>query len=160
MKRPALDPAAVEGKFGSGFPTAFKAPFEMREKRALGNALGLTQFGVNLVRLPPGAASSPRHWHANEDEFVYILEGAPILISEAGRQTLGPGMAAGYPAGVADAHQMLNESDADVVYLEIGSRAVDEVCTLPDVDLHVVRKDGQTRFTQKDGTPYAMDEPS
>jgi len=160
MKRPAIDPADVEGRFGAGFPAEFQAPFEAREKKALGVALGLTQFGVNLVTLPPGSASAPRHWHANEDEFVYILEGTPTMITETGRQDLSPGMVAGFKAGVEDAHHMVNESDADVVYIEIGSRAADEVCTLPDVDLSVRREAGQMKFLHKDGTPYPSGEGS
>ena len=157
MKPPALDPAAIEGRLGSAFPAEFRAPFQARVKKALGDALGLTQFGVNLVRLPPGSASSPRHWHANEDELVYILEGAPTLVTDAGAQVLGPGMVAGFKAGVEDAHHLVNRSDADVVYLEVGARAAHEVCTLPDIDLSVRREGGRTRFLHKDGRPYPED---
>src|SRR5215475_11383751 len=113
---PALDPADVTASTATGYPAQYRAAVEGREKRRLGDALGLTHFGVNLVRLRPGAASSLRHWHSAEDEFVYILEGEVELVTDAGAQRLKAGMVAGFPAGRADSHQLVNRSDRDVVY--------------------------------------------
>lgn len=153
-KPPAVDPATVPGRTGSTYPEQFKSAVEARSKRALGNALSLTQFGVNLVTLEPGAWSSQRHWHTNEDEFVYVLEGALTLVTDAGEQVLGPGMAAGFPAGVADGHQMINRGDGPAVYLEVGTRSTDDEVSYPDVDLHLVTKVSVSVFTNKNGDPY------
>lgn len=149
-----VDPATVEARTGSAYPDTFQAVSEGREKQALGNVAGLTQFGVNLTRLKPGAASALRHWHVEEDEFIYVLEGEATLITDAGEQVLGPGMAAGFPAGTEDGHHLVNNSQADVLYLEIGSRHPAEQAHYPDVDLHMRREDGEIRFFRKDGTPY------
>lgn len=149
-----IDPAAVEARTGSAYPEPFQPVSAGREKQALGNVAGLTQFGVNLTRLKPGAASALRHWHVEEDEFIYVLEGEATLITDAGEQILGPGMAAGFPAGKEDGHQLINNSRADVLYLEIGSRHPAEEAHYPDVDLHMRRLDGDARFFHKDGTPY------
>jgi uncharacterized cupin superfamily protein len=113
-----LDPSEVPVRRGGGYPHPYAEPLRGREKRALGDPLGLTQFGVNLVTLPPGNWSSQRHWHANEDEFVYIVEGEVTLVTDAGETILGPGMTAGFPAGGADGHHLINRSDKPVVYLE------------------------------------------
>ncbi len=152
---PAIDPETVEVGTGANYPAPFKAGVEAREKRALGDALGLGQFGVNLVRLKPGVMSSQRHWHSHEDEFVIVLEGELALVTEAGEQTLGAGMAAGFPAASGDGHQLINRSDADAVYLEVGSRdeANDDV-DYPDIDMIRRTRDGQRVFLHKDGTPY------
>jgi uncharacterized cupin superfamily protein len=104
-----IDPTVVEARTGSAYPEQFKPVSEGREKQALGNLAGLTQFGVNLTRLKPGAASALRHWHVEEDEFIYVLEGEATLITDAGEQVLGPGMAAGFPAGKADGHHLVNK---------------------------------------------------
>ena len=151
LKMPALDPASVEVRRGSAYPDEFKAATEGREKRALGNAAGLTRFGVNLVRLEPGAASALRHWHLHEDEFVYVLEGEITLVTDAGEQVLGPGMAAGFPGGKADGHNLVNKSRQDALYLEIGDRHPAEEAHYPDVDLHGRLIDGAFVFTRKDG---------
>src|SRR5437899_2305721 len=119
---PILDPESVIPRKGSGYPEPFRALVAAREKRALGDPLGLTHFGVNLVRLPPGTASSQRHWHTAEDEFVFILEGEVELVTDAGARTLTAGMAAGFPAGRADGHHLVNRSGHDVLYLEVGDR--------------------------------------
>ncbi|MHA1537760.1 MAG: cupin domain-containing protein [Alphaproteobacteria bacterium] len=148
---PALDPAAIEVRRGSAYPAEFANAADGREKRALGNAAGLTRFGVNLVRLKPGAASSLRHWHLYEDEFVYVLEGEITLVTDAGEQVLGPGMAAGFPGGKADGHKLVNNSKQDAHFLEIGDRHPAEEANYPDVDLHVRRIDGAFEFTRKDG---------
>jgi uncharacterized cupin superfamily protein len=151
-KPPALDPATVAVRLGSAYPEEFKPATEGREKQALGDAAGLTRFGVNLVRLKPGAASALRHWHAHEDEFVYVLEGAITLITDAGEQVLTPGLGAGFPAGVADGHNLVNRSNADAIYLEIGSRHPAEEVHYPDDDLQGRRVDGAFTFTRKDGS--------
>jgi uncharacterized cupin superfamily protein len=149
-----VDPAAVEARTGSAYPDKYKAISEGREKQMLGNVAGLTQFGVNLTRLKPGAASALRHWHVEEDEFIYILEGEATLITDAGEQILGPGMAAGFPAGKEDGHHLVNNTQTDVLYLEIGSRHPGEEAHYPDVDLQMRRDGGEIRFFHKDGTPY------
>lgn len=152
---PALDPAALEARTGSSYPEPWGSACGAREKRTLGDPLGLTGFGVNLVRLPPGAPSSQRHWHSHEDEFVYVLEGELTLITDAGAQVLTAGMAAGFPAGKADGHHMINRSDGWAVYLEVGGRSPDDECSYPDIDLFLPSENsGQHRFTRKNGEPY------
>jgi len=151
---PALDSAAVPPRIGSGYPEPFRSQVQGREKRALGDALGLTRFGVNLVRLPPGAMSSVRHWHSHQDELIYVLSGEVVLVTNAGEQTLRPGQAAGFPAGRPDAHHMINRSAEDALYLEVGDRTSGDVSTYPDADLMAVHKGGKYVFTRKDGTPY------
>jgi len=152
---PALDPMTVEARKGSSYPEPWKSQCGEREKRALGDALGLDDFGVNLVRLPPGALSSQRHWHSHEDEFVYVLEGELTLVSDAGRQVLTAGMAAGFPAGDGDGHHLVNKGKSWAVYLEVGSRSLDDEVTYPDIDLHLTNSHhGKPRFTKKNGEPY------
>jgi len=151
-KAPALDPASVEARLGSAYPGEFKAVAEGREKKALGEAVGLTHYGVNLVRLKPGAGSALRHWHVHEDEFVYVLKGELTLVTDAGEQVLGPGMAAGFPAGAEDGHNLINRTGKDALYLEIGDRHPAEEVHYPDVDLHGRRVDGAFTFTRKDGS--------
>ena len=143
---PALDPATVTPRVGSGYPEPFRSRVLPREKRALGDALGLTRFGVNLTTLAPGRESSIRHHHSHEDELVYVLEGELVLRTNAGEQRLTAGMCAGFPAGSGDAHQLVNRSDAPARFLEIGSRD-------PDDDL-AVHKDatGAYVFTRRDGS--------
>jgi len=154
VQPPALDPQSVTSRQGSSYPEPFKRPVEGRVKRALGEALGLTNYGVNHVRLEPGAWSAQRHWHSHEDEFVYILEGEITLVTEQGDQVLGPGMVAGFPAGVADGHHLVNKSDRPAVYLEIGDRSPNDEVHYPDIDLFLPsRRNGQV-FTDKKGTPY------
>jgi uncharacterized cupin superfamily protein len=150
-----VDPMQVPARLGSRYPRPFAAPLEGRAKRALGDALDLTQFGVNQVTLAPGAWSSQRHWHANEDEFVYIIEGEATLVTDAGETVLGPGMAAGFPAGRADGHHLINRSDRLVLYLEVGTRAKTETAQYSDIDMMARKKeDGSLVFTHKDGAPY------
>lgn len=151
---PALDPHAVEERTGTNYPAPLDEPCRARRKRPLGDAAGLTHFGVNLVELPPGVWSSQRHWHANEDEFVYVLEGELTLVTDSGEQVLGPGMAAGFPAGRADGHHLVNRGAARAVYLEVGDRSVNEEVTYTDSDMHLVRRGAERRVTRKDGTPY------
>jgi uncharacterized cupin superfamily protein len=125
-----------------------------REKRPLGELFGLTRLGVNLTRLAPGAISALRHAHSRQDEFIYVLQGTPTLVTDAGDTPLAPGMCAGFAAGTGNAHRLINHSDADVVYLEIGDRTPDDQATYPDDDLAASLVDGQWRFTRKDGSDY------
>jgi uncharacterized cupin superfamily protein len=136
------------------YPEPFAARVAGREKRALGDAFGLTNFGVNLTRLAPKAVSSLRHAHTRQDEFVYILQGHPTLVTDEGRTPLAPGMCAGFKCGTGNAHHLLNETDDDVLYLEIGDRTPGEQASYPDDDIQAVQINGQWRFARKDGTPY------
>ena len=151
---PKIDLDRVPAKAGSSYPAPFKAMADGRIKQALGDAGGLTQFGVNLTRLPPGAATAQRHWHETEDELVFVVSGDLVLIEEGGETPLGAGEAATFKAGHADGHYLLNRSAADAVVLEIGTRASDERCHYPDIDLVYEKRSGQIRFTNKAGEPY------
>jgi uncharacterized cupin superfamily protein len=148
------DPARLPARRTTGYPTQFTAGLEGRVKRVLGDAGGLTQFGVNLTTLEPGAISALRHWHSAEDEFVYVLSGEVTLITDAGAETLTAGMAATFPAGNADAHQIVNRSSTPATYLEVGTRAPDDEITYPDVDLHRIKRNGRGTFVRKSGEPY------
>lgn len=148
------EPLKLPGRRSTIYPAKFAAGFDKRLKRALGDAGGLTQFGVNLTTLDPGAISALRHWHANEDEFVYILEGEVTLVTEKGEELLGPGMAVTFPAGEPNAHQLVNRSSAPVTYLEVGTRAAEDEATYPDVDLRFIKRDGRRTFVRKTGEPY------
>ncbi len=149
---PKIDIAAAPARKGVGYPPPFDGPSAERVRRRLGAAGGLTDFGVNLTRLPPGGWSSQRHWHSHEDEFVFVLEGELTLVEDAGESVLRAGDGAAFPKGSGDGHHMINRSDAVAVYLEIGSRSPDDVTTCSDVDMMSAAADG--RFTHKDGTPY------
>lgn len=151
---PKIDLGRVPAKAGSGYPPPFKAMAEGRIQQALGDAGGLTQFGVNLTRLPPGAATAQRHWHETEDELVFVVSGELVLIEEESETPLGAGEAATFKAGHADGHYLLNRSAEDAVVLEIGTRASDERCHYPDIDLVCEKCDGKIRFTNKAGEPY------
>ena len=139
----------------SNYPEPFFSRMLKRDKRPLGDLFGLVNFGVNLTRLAPGGESALRHAHAKQDEFVYILEGFPTLVTDAGRTPLKPGMCAGFKAATGDAHHLVNETDADVVYLEISDRTAGDSVTYPDDDIAAIRTAGGWRFGHKDGTPYA-----
>jgi uncharacterized cupin superfamily protein len=138
----------------SFYPEPFAARMAGREKRQLGEFFGLQNFGVNLTRLAPGALSSLRHSHARQDEFIYVVAGHPTLHTDRGRTRLSPGMCAGFRAGTGDSHHLHNETDEDVLYLEVGDRTPDDHVTYPDDDLQFVRAGGKARFAHKDGTPY------
>ncbi|MFO0679427.1 MAG: cupin domain-containing protein [Polyangiaceae bacterium] len=155
MKLPALDPATVVARTGSSYPEPFRSRVLPREKRALGDALGLTKVGINLTTLPPGKESSMRHHHTHEDEFVFVLEGEVVLVTDGGEQTLRAGTCAGFPAGSKDGHQLVNRSSAPVRYLEVSNRAATDDVVYPDVDMAAAKKpDGTWVFTKKDGTPH------
>ena len=149
---PKIDIAAVPERKGSGYPSPFDAPCADRIRQRLGDAAGLADFGVNLMRLPPGGWSSQRHWHSDEDEFVHVLEGEVVLIEDGGETVLRAGDCAAFPKDSGNGHHMINRSGAMAVYLEVGSRSPDDVVTCSDVDIMSPSTDG--RFLHKDGTPY------
>ena len=151
---PALDPLSVPGRQGSAYRHPYREPLAGRVKRALGDALGLTRYGVNLVELGPGDWSAPRHWHSHEDEFVYVLEGELTLVTETAEQVLGPGMAAGFPAGKADGHHLVNRSERPARYLEVGARSPDDRVAYPDVDMLAHSGPSGRVFTNRKGEPY------
>lgn len=138
----------------SNYPEPFASRMAGRCKQPLGDLFGLTNFGVNLTRLAPQAVSSLRHAHSRQDEFVYILQGHPTLHTDEGRMRLAPGMCAGFKAGTGNGHRLINETDEDVVYLEIGDRTPGDEGTYPDDDLKAMQVDGRWKFVHKDGTPY------
>ena len=154
LRAPALDPATVEPRIGSDYPIRFRALVASRERRALGDALGLTNFGVNLMRLPPGCASSQRHWHSRQDEFVYVVAGEVVLVTDGGEQILGAGMAAGFPAGKPDGHHFVNRSTRDALLLEVGDRTAGDEVDYSDIDMMVRWVDGEERYLRKDGETY------
>jgi uncharacterized cupin superfamily protein len=150
-----IDIAAVKTVVGSLYPPPFGQPCSNRERRGLGDAAGLTHFGVNLMRLPPGAWSSQRHWHSHEDEFVYVLAGEVTLVSDAGTEVLRAGDAAGFKAGDPDGHTLQNRSQQDALVLEVGTRSPgQDVTTYPGIDLLAPAGSVPARFTRLDGTPY------
>jgi uncharacterized cupin superfamily protein len=150
-----IDPKLLPERVGNGYPAPFHADCKDRRKRALGDAGGLSQYGVNLVTLPAGQWSAQRHWHSHEDEFVWIVSGELVLVTDAGEEVLGAGMAAAFPAGKADGHHLVNRSGKDAVYLEVGSRNAADHCHYPDIDLHLEPDGaGDVRFTHKDGKPW------
>lgn len=139
----------------SRYPDPFASRMQGRSKRPLGDLFGLRNFGVNLTMLAPGAVSALRHRHLRQDEFIYILEGEPTLVTDHGETLLGPGMCAGFAAGDGDAHMLINRSDRSCVYLEVGDRTAGDRASYPDDDLEArATADGSWQFTRKDGTPY------
>jgi uncharacterized cupin superfamily protein len=156
LTAPALDPSTVQVhvSYDKFYPRPFNEPCRGREWSQLGDAVGLTQFGVNLARLAPGAWSSQRHWHLNEDEFVYVLEGEVVLVTDAGEQLLKAGMAAGFPAGKRDGHHLVNRSDRPATIIEVGTRAKVEEGEYSDIDMKFVVRDGIERYLHKNGESY------
>jgi len=151
---PKIDIASLPTDSGTGYPPPFDRVVVGRERRRLGNAVGLDQFGVNLTTLRPGAASALRHWHECEDELVYVLEGELVLIENEGETVLRPGDAAGFKANTPNGHHLINKSDRPAVYLEIGTRSKHEKVEYSEVDLQVVRDHNGMRYTHKNGEPY------
>jgi uncharacterized cupin superfamily protein len=151
---PKIDIAKLTVDTRTGYPKPFDRVVVGRARKRLGNAVGLDQFGVNLTTLKPGAASALRHWHEKEDEFVYILEGEVVLIEDDGECVLKPGDAAGFKANSGNGHHLVNKTQRDAVYLEIGTRSKHERVDYPGVDLMVVRDDAGMRYTHKNGEPY------
>jgi uncharacterized cupin superfamily protein len=151
---PKIDIAKVPVDGRSNYPEPFNRIVAGRSRLRLGKAAGLDQFGVNLTTLKPGAASSLRHWHEKEDEFVFILRGEVVLIEDDGETVLKPGDAAGFKANSGNGHHLVNKSSSDVVLLEIGSRAKRERAEYSDVDMQIVRDENGARYSHKDGRPY------
>jgi len=152
-----LDLSSIPVVGGTGYPEPFAELVEGRTKQALGDAGGLTQFGVNLVELQPGAASSQRHWHSHEDEFVMVVSGELVLVTDEGETLMRAGDCAAFQAGKPNGHHLINRSWGPGVFLCVGSRIQGDSATYPDIDL---RYDGDTRtFLHKDGTPYPPREP-
>jgi uncharacterized cupin superfamily protein len=151
---PKVDIAKVPVKSGTFYPDEFKAECMGRHKQALGDAVGLTQFGVNITRIEPGQASALRHWHEQEDEFIYMLEGELVLAENDGEVTLKPGDAAGFKAGNGNGHRLINRGKVDAVYFEVGTRSHHEKVHYPEVDLVLVRDDNGRRYLHRNGEPY------
>lgn len=155
LKRPAIDPRDIPGRSTSAYPEPFRSRVLPREKRALGDALGLTKIGVNLTTLSPGKESSMRHFHSTEDELVFVLEGEVVLRTDEGEQLLTAGTCAGFPGGVRNGHQLVNRSDRPARYLEISNRVDDDTAEYPDDDLAYQKQpDGSHGFTRKDGSKH------
>ena len=149
-----IDPASLERSVGTTYPPPFDTPCRPRERVRLGNAAGLTQFGVNRLRLPPGAWSSQRHWHTHEDEFVYVLAGEVVLVTDAGEEVLRAGDAAGFKAGEANGHCLQNRTSADAILLEVGTRVAGDGAFYPDIDMVAPPGGKPAPYTKRDGTPY------
>ncbi len=151
-----INPEEVPIQNSTDYPEKFKSIVAGRFRQRLGNFAGLKNFGVNLVKLTPGSASALKHWHSHQDEFIYIVEGELTLITDAGEEVLTPGMAAGFPANEANGHHLVNRSNQDAVYLEVGDRTANDTVNYPDEDL--IAKPGDDGksvvFTRKDGTVY------
>jgi len=139
---------------GGSYPAPFDAACKLYEAVELGDAVGLTQFGVGIEKLLPGGMSSQRHWHENEDEFLYMLTGEVILVEDDGEHTITEGMAVGWKANDPNGHHLINRSNEPAFYLIMGARAENDTAHYPDIDLHYSCKDGERQFTHKDGTPY------
>jgi uncharacterized cupin superfamily protein len=152
---PKIDIAKLPVDSRSNYPEPLNRAVVGRERKRLGNAAGLDQFGVNLTRLKPGAASSLRHWHEKEDELVYILEGEVVLIEDDGETVLKAGDATGFKANVPNGHHLVNKSGREAIFLEIGTRSKHERAEYPDLDLVMIRDDKGGHFSHKDGTPYS-----
>jgi uncharacterized cupin superfamily protein len=138
----------------SAYPEPFASRMKGRVKRPLGDLFGLKNFGVNLTRLEPGAVSALRHAHSRQEEFLYVLQGHPTLRTDQGKTRLSPGMCAGFRAGDGNGHHLINETNEEIVYLEMGDRAPGDEGSYPDDDLKAVLVEGKWQFTHKDGTPY------
>ena len=151
---PKIDIASVKLEVATGYPEPYRSAVAGRSRQRLGNAVGLDQFGVNLTRLKPGAQSAQRHWHAAEDEFVFVLDGELVLCENDGETILTAGEAAGFKAGAANGHCLVNRSREDAVILEIGTRAVRDQVDYPDIDLRARKDESGLIFTHKSGEPY------
>jgi uncharacterized cupin superfamily protein len=144
----------VEQRRRTNYPKAYAALVEGRSKAALGDPFGLTQFGVNFTTLAPGSASAQRHWHEHEDEFVFVLEGKVTLVDDEGRHEMKPGMCAGFKAGVANGHHLVNDGPESALILEVGTRSPVEVANYPDIDMRAEKIDGALVMTRKDGSAF------
>jgi uncharacterized cupin superfamily protein len=154
VNKPAIDPLSLEPRTGSGYPEPYRSRCLPREKRALGDAFGLRTIGINHTILPPGKESSMRHWHTHEEEFIYVLSGEVVLITDAGEQRLKAGMCVGFPLDTRDGHQLVNRGFEPAVYLEISNRDPRDGAHYPDVDLQYHGANAAVKFTRKDGSPF------
>jgi uncharacterized cupin superfamily protein len=153
---PKIDIDKAPTRFGTAYPAPFDAPCRERQRWKLGDAVGIDQFGVNLMRLPPGQWTSQRHWHTAEDEFVWVVEGEVVLVENEGETILRAGDCAGFKAGVANGHHIQNRSDTVAVLLEMGSRRpAEDGCDYPDIDL--ILREGEETYRHRDGTPYVTE---
>ena len=155
LRHGGIDPLEIEAQTGTSYPEPYREHVVARRKRVLGDAFGLSRYGVNLVELSPGTWSAQRHWHTHEDEFVFVVSGELTLITDAGEQILTSGMVAGFHAGDAIGHHLINKSDEVASYLEIGDRNPQDEVFYPDIDLlYGPNKEGEHEFTNRDGAPY------
>jgi uncharacterized cupin superfamily protein len=151
---PKIDVAKVPAETDCAYPDPFWKPIVGRLRQRLGNAAGLNQFGVNLTTLKPGAWSSQRHWHRHEDEFVYVLEGEVTLCENQGETVLKPGDAAGFKANSGNGHCLINRTQQDAVYIEVGTRSANETTVYSDIDMRLERDKTGLRYLHKTGEPY------
>jgi len=151
---PKIDISKIPDDIATGYPPPYNKVVEGRARKRLARAAGLTQYGVNICTLKPGAASSQRHWHENEDELVFVLEGEVTLCEDDGETILKPGDAAAWKAGVANGHCLINRSNRDAVFIEVGSRAARERAHYSDIDMKVERDDKGMHYTRKNGEPF------
>ncbi|NJM96953.1 MAG: cupin domain-containing protein [Phormidesmis sp. RL_2_1] len=150
-----IDLSSVPVETGTTYPQPFAPVVAGRHRQRVGNAVGLKNFGVNLTTLMPGSASALRHWHSAQDEFIYIVQGELLLVTNQGEQILQAGDMAGFAAGIANGHHLINQSALPATYLEVGDRTMPDRAEYPDVDLCCLpTADGQRQFTHKDGTAY------
>ncbi|MHB8528208.1 MAG: cupin domain-containing protein [Caulobacteraceae bacterium] len=148
-----IDVASLTALTGSGYPSPYGEPCMTRSRKRLGLAGRLSQFGVNLLTLPPGAWSSQRHWHSHEDEFVFVVQGEVSLVTDAGEEVLGPGDCAAFKAGDPDGHHLINRTAADAIVLEVGDNDPPrDRCVYPDADM--IAEPGEDHYRRRDGTPY------
>jgi uncharacterized cupin superfamily protein len=152
LNKPALNSVSVEPVSRSGYPEPYRSRVMPREKRCLGEALGLAKVGVNHTTLPPGKESSMRHWHTHEDEFIYVLEGEVVLRTQQGEQVLTAGCCAGFPAGLDDGHQLINRSERPAVYLEVSNRDAEDCAYYSEADVDMVSIKG--KMMRRDGSPF------
>jgi len=149
-----IDIAGLVATIGTMYPPPYDAPCRTRERKKLGDAAGLTQFGVNLLRLAPGVWSAQRHWHTREDEFIFVVSGEVVLVTDAGEEVLHAGDAAGFKAGTPDGHCLQNRSASDAIVLEVGSRFENDGAHYPDIDLIAPEGGTPALYAHRDGTPY------
>ncbi len=154
LKKPALDPMSLAPRTSSGYPEPYRSRVLPREKRALGDPLGLKTIGINHAVLAPGRESSMRHWHTHEEEFLYVLSGEVVLVTDTGEQLLKAGMCAGFPLGTTDGHQLVNRGALPAVYLEISNRDPDDRAFYSDVDMVFHGDNSQPMYTRKDGSSF------
>ncbi|HTQ13123.1 MAG TPA: cupin domain-containing protein [Rhizomicrobium sp.] len=151
---PRIDVKQVPVREGSSYPAPYDREVRARQKQRLGDAGGLSDFGVNLTRLPPGTWSSHRHWHSAEDEFVHVLSGELVLVTDAGEEILRAGDCAAFPKNSGDGHHLINRGAQTATYLEIGTRTMGDICSYPDIDMHLDKSAGKG-FTRKDGSDFS-----